>query len=126
MSKDTIYRQDAIEVVRNMLGIVSPISDDVLLIDKAQVQTELMMLPSAESNIVTVTINIDEKRLNEIVEEAERRLAAEAEDAEPRKGKWLDDCGGVKCSVCGYTIDDPYYVEDYCTKCGSFNGEEEE
>lgn len=45
---------------------------------------------------------------------------------ERKKGKWLDDCGGVKCSVCGHVIDDPYYVEDYCTKCGSFNGEEEE
>lgn len=86
----------------------------------------LEQLPSAEPNIVTVTIDLDEKRLNEIVEEAGRRLVVEAEDAEPRKGKWLDDCGGVKCSVCGHTIDDPYYVEDYCTKCGSFNGEEVE
>ncbi len=45
---DLISRQAAIEAVRNMWGIVSPISDDVLLIDKAQAETELMMLPTAE------------------------------------------------------------------------------
>ena len=43
---------------------------------------------------------------------------------ERKKGKWLDDCGGLKCSVCGCTIDDPYYVEGYCTKCGSYNKED--
>ena len=45
---DLISRQAAIEAVRNMWGIVSPISDDILLIDKAQAETELMMLPTAE------------------------------------------------------------------------------
>lgn len=119
MSKDTIYRQDAMNIADDIRDCIS--------VDGYWAWMErLKALPAAETNIVTVTIDLDEKRLNEIVEEAERRLAAEAEDAEPRKGKWLDDCGGVKCSVCGYTIDDPYYVEDYCTKCGSFNGEEEE
>ena len=41
---------------------------------------------------------------------------------EPKKGRWIYDHGDVKCSVCGHTINDPYYVEDYCTKCGSYNG----
>jgi hypothetical protein len=35
------------------------------------------------------------------------------------KGKWLDDCGGVKCSCCGYYIDDYYYCKNYCTNCGA-------
>ncbi len=79
MSKDSIYRQDAIDVVRKCS--VKEVTPSYMLIDKAEAMTELMTLPSAETNIVTVTIGIDEKRLNEIVEEAERRLAAEAEDA---------------------------------------------
>ena len=45
---DLIDRQAAIDVVRKAIGIVSPISDDIILVDKAEVQTELMMLPSAE------------------------------------------------------------------------------
>lgn len=38
------------------------------------------------------------------------------------KGKWLDDCGGVKCSCCGHSIDDEHYAKAYCTNCGSYNG----
>ena len=41
---------------------------------------------------------------------------------EQKKGRWIYGHGDVKCSVCGHTINDPYYVEDYCTKCGSYNG----
>ena len=41
-------------------------------------------------------------------------------EPKPKKGRWICD-HGVKCSVCGYTVDDPYYVENYCTRCGSFN-----
>ena len=42
------------------------------------------------------------------------------------KGKWIDDCGGVKCSCCGYSIDDDHYAKAYCTNCGSYNGGEED
>lgn len=56
-----------------------------------------------------------------IVEMLEQLPSAQPER---KKGKWLDDCGGLKCSVCGCTIDDPYYVEGYCTKCGSYNKED--
>lgn len=34
-------------------------------------------------------------------------------------GKWIDDCGGVTCSCCGYSIDDNYYAKTYCTNCGA-------
>lgn len=33
-------------------------------------------------------------------------------------GKWIDDCGGVKCPFCGYSIDDCYYAKNYCPNCG--------
>ena len=45
---DTISRQAAIDALRNITAIVSPISDDVFLIDKAEAMTELMLLPSAD------------------------------------------------------------------------------
>lgn len=35
------------------------------------------------------------------------------------KGKWIDDCGGIKCSCCGYSIDDEHYAKAYCTNCGA-------
>ena len=46
--QDLISRQAAIEKVRQLNAVVSPISDDVLLVDKAEAITELMILPSAE------------------------------------------------------------------------------
>lgn len=49
---DLISRQAAIDAVRKIPGVVSPIFDDMLLIDKAEVQTELMMLPSAQPEII--------------------------------------------------------------------------
>lgn len=69
MSKDTIYRQDAIDTIRKCL--VKEVTPAYMLIDKAEAMTELMMLPSAKSNIMTVTIDVDEKQFNEIVEEEE-------------------------------------------------------
>lgn len=38
---------------------------------------------------------------------------------QPKTGQWIDDCGGVKCSCCGYYIDDNYYAKNYCTNCGA-------
>jgi hypothetical protein len=37
---------------------------------------------------------------------------------QPKTGHWIDDCGGVKCSCCGYCIDDDYYAKAYCTNYG--------
>jgi hypothetical protein len=38
---------------------------------------------------------------------------------QPKTGRWIDDCGGVKCSCCGYSIDDCFYAKTYCTNCGA-------
>ena len=41
--------------------------------------------------------------------------------AEPRTGEWLDDCGDMACSCCGFSCDDPYYLGEanYCPNCGA-------
>lgn len=48
VSSDCIYRQQALEAIRNIKAITGTFDDEILLIDKAQAQTELMMLPSAQ------------------------------------------------------------------------------
>jgi len=45
-------------------------------------------------------------------------LAGMEHKQEPKTGHWIDDCGGVKCSCCGYRIDDCFYAKTYCTNCG--------
>jgi len=51
-SGDCISRQAALETIRTMQTYKLFECDDMILIDKAQVQTELMMLPSAEPEII--------------------------------------------------------------------------
>lgn len=54
------------------------------------------------------------------LEQAEIQKAYELGKTEqPKIGHWIDDCGGVKCSCCGYCIDDYYYVKTYCPNCGA-------
>lgn len=45
---DLISRQAALEKVRAMQTYKLFVGDDMILVDKAEVQTELMMLPSAQ------------------------------------------------------------------------------
>ena len=54
LESDLISRQAATDALRNINAIVRPISesDDVFLIDKAEAMTELMMLPSAQPEVV--------------------------------------------------------------------------
>lgn len=41
--------------------------------------------------------------------------------AVPRKGKWIDYCGGVKCDQCEFECDDTYYLGEanFCPNCGA-------
>ena len=48
LATDCISRQDALEAVRAMQTYKLFEDDDMLLVDKAEVQTELMMMPSVQ------------------------------------------------------------------------------
>lgn len=52
MKDELISRQAAIDAVRNIRAITGTEDDSILLIGKAEIQTELMMLPSAEPEII--------------------------------------------------------------------------
>ena len=48
LATDCISRQDALEAVRTMQTYKLHEDDDMILVDKADVQTELMMMPSVQ------------------------------------------------------------------------------
>ena len=52
LATDCISRQDALEAVRAMQTYKLFEDDDMILVDKAEVQTELMMMPSAQPEII--------------------------------------------------------------------------
>lgn len=57
-----------------------------------------------------------------------RRLPS-ADAAPVRHGRWIDDAGAQKCSVCGTSFSDlhPLYEEaNYCPNCGAKMDEEAE
>ena len=49
---DLISRQDAIDAIRNITALKGTFDGKILLIDKAEAQTELMLLPSAQPEII--------------------------------------------------------------------------
>ena len=55
-SGDCISRQAAVDTLRKMQTYKLFAGDDMILVDKAQVQTELMMLPSAQPDAVTASL----------------------------------------------------------------------
>lgn len=54
---DLIERQAAIEAIRMLQSYKLYEGDEMLLVDKAEVQTELMMLPSAQTDQVSRDCN---------------------------------------------------------------------
>lgn len=54
---DNINRQQALDTIRNIRAITGTFDDKILLIDKAEAQTALMMLPSAESEPICINLN---------------------------------------------------------------------
>lgn len=54
---DNINRQQALNTIRNIRAITGTFDDKILLIDKAEAQTRLMMLPSAESEPMCINLN---------------------------------------------------------------------
>ena len=65
------------------------------------------------------------------IETETERLLSEIRElpaAEPRRGEWLDACGYMKCSCCGFECGDPYYLDEanYCPDCGARMEESDE
>lgn len=75
-------------------------------------------LPAAQSSVVTMKLKVDPEYVKKAMQSAEPTLLP---TAEPRKGERLDDCGGMACSCCGFSCDDPYYLGEanYCPNCGA-------
>lgn len=91
--EDTISRQAAVDAVRNIRAITGTEDDSILLIDKAEVQTELMMLPSAQP----------ERAEGEWVQ-----IQRYARDAQP----------DLECPFCKHRIG-WFDMGRYCAGCGS-------
>lgn len=115
-SKDTISRRASLEKIRKMQTYKLFAGDDMILVDKAQVQTELMMLP---------TVQPESKELSEWKADFKGYINAlilpkddyegiieyidEVPHAQPerKKGKWIYNSPvTMKCDQCGLVIKD--------------------
>ena len=131
VSSDCIYRQQALDAIRNIKAITGTSDDEILLIDKAEAQTELMMLPSAQQ-CMTATSNtmVSETVKIPVMDGTTERLPSA--EPERKKGKWeyfsenIDGLSfGIKrCSMCGASKPMKlFHWEDteinFCPNCGA-------
>lgn len=92
---DLISRADAIEAIRTLQTFKLFEGDDMILIDKSEVQTELMTLPSAEKTGKWVDDN-----------------------GRPYKGKPNGSCWCGKCGEWLVASDEYNVSTSYCPNCG--------
>jgi hypothetical protein len=110
---DLISRQASLEKIRTLQTYKLFAGDDMILIDKAEVQTELMMLPPTESEPSQVARDIATILENE---KDTRVIATQPETAKRIVGK---SRGGMalwyQCDMCNEPVD---AQDDYCRRCG--------
>ena len=103
---DNISRQQALDTIRNIRAITGTFDDEILLIDKAEVQTVLMMLPPTES-----------RKKGKWIKHSYGFIL---------KNRWGE------CSICGNTLDFAGVNAgrgdaNYCPNCGAdMRGEQNE
>ena len=110
---DTISRAKAIDALRTMQTYKLFAGDDMLLIDQAGAQTELMMLPPVQPAPSQVA-----KDISRIVENGQdMRVIGQPERI---KGRWVEKPhvhGVAYCSLCDYEL----HTNDtnFCPNCGA-------
>lgn len=129
MKDDTIYRQAAIDVARKCRVIeVTPAH---MLIDKAEVMTELMMLPSAQPDLDEWCRDCKEydkerhscPRWNRVIRQTVEDL--KAEQPERKKERWerhyCEDGypDGLTCSKCREWFYFGGKKPNFCPNCGA-------
>ena len=122
---DTISRDAAINTLRAMQTYKLFEGDDLLLIDQAEAQTKLMMLPSAEPKIKCIAkVTLSDEQVKEAIEKVKNaKCEILAAQPERRKGKWINYKDEHCCSVCDWVIIEECWDEenryDYCPYCGA-------
>ena len=110
--QDLISRQAARVKVRTMQTYKLFVGDDIILVDKAEVQTELMMLPPAQP-----------ERKKPVFKTGESVYHVSYADGTGgfEKNKWAD----WTCPDCGWFVGEQYIPRrhnqqkcNYCAKCG--------
>lgn len=127
MDKDIIYREDAMNVIRDTMtellrynAINKKSHKNEYFLYKESI-TALKKLSSAQPKQMCVAeIKIDEETLKKLVDNAVIRIFKQVE---PKKGHWkLLRNGDAICSECGYTQKNAWDIDNwdnFCHHCGA-------
>ena len=129
-STDLIDRQAALEMVRTMQTYKLFMGDDMILIDKADVQTELMMLPSVQPEHKVRFADKDHVWIDGKQYISLPRFQEAVKEAQPKEGHWIQYEKRFpwrfhyKCSECGNYLDFSGVnggrgKANYCPNCGA-------
>lgn len=126
MNKDTIYREDAMNAIRETMtkllrdNVINNRNHDKYFLYKESLDA-LKELPPAQSKQMCVAeIKIDEETFKKLVDNAVVRIF---EQTGLKKGHWkLLKNGDAICSECGYTQKNAWDIDNwdnYCHHCGA-------
>lgn len=116
ISRETM--KDAIESTtwyhqnRNKVMVKGASDEETAWYKAEDVYKAIENVPTAQSDIARDIATILEN-------EQDMRVIAQNAQPERKTGKWIRIGGSEKCSVCGYTIDDEYYLGNFCQNCGA-------
>lgn len=123
--EDLISRQCVLYLLGKMQTYKLAEGDDMLLIDKAEAQTEVMMLPSEQPEVTEEAVKeYCRKRCLCIVDSALLKKYASAQP-ERKKGKWIygheykiigNPYGHYRCDQCQTIVG---YETHFCPDCGA-------
>lgn len=136
MNGDLISRQAAVDEVREHRAMYCDNTpegfsklpyEEKCRVDEIDTMWALLVnLPAAEPTEEQVKEYCRRRNLALIAGEDLETMRRLFLPAKPRTGEWLDGCGGMACSCCGFSCDDPYYLGEanYCPNCGARMTEE--
>ena len=126
MDKDTIYREDAMDAIREAMtkllrdNVINNKDHDKYFLYKESLAALKELSSAQPKQICVAEIKIDEKTFKKLVDNAVIRIF---EQTGPKKGHWkLLKNGDAICSECGYTQKNAWDIDNwdnYCHHCGA-------
>lgn len=127
MDKETIYREDAMNAIRdtmtellryNAINKKSPKNEYFLY--KESIAALKKLSPAQPEKMCVAEIKVNEETFKKLVDNAVVRIL---EQTEPKKGHWkLLKNGDAICSECGFTQQNAWdidYWDNFCHHCGA-------
>lgn len=131
--RDTIYRQQAIDAIEKAKSAKT--ENGEIYVAKINAEMNIQVLPPAQPEVTEEAVKEYCRKRNLCVVDSALLKKYESEQAERKKGKWIDDGKGLyMCSSCGklwahwwtsaVPLNQMYKELKFCPNCGHPMGDD--